>query len=140
MRSSDLPPALLAAYRETLYRVLGEPPFVLQIGQASQALAALYRQHGQRSAAFITACNPGSQLFAEAENIARQQQLENTLAQQGRPWLPGIGEDPYQQWPGEKSCLVLGITPESALALGRQFGQNAIVYCGADAVPELRFC
>ena len=52
-------------------------------------------------------------------------------------FIDGIGCDPSGCWPGEASCLVLGLSIDIARALGTEFEQNAIVWCGADAVPEL---
>ncbi|MGB8634836.1 MAG: DUF3293 domain-containing protein, partial [Rhodanobacteraceae bacterium] len=39
--------------------------------------------------------------------------------------------------PGEHSLLVLGITPDDAVALAREFAQDAILGIGADATPRL---
>lgn len=40
-------------------------------------------------------------------------------------------------WPPEKSLLILEIEREEAHELGRQFGQNAIVYGKSGGTPEL---
>ncbi|UUZ55406.1 DUF3293 domain-containing protein [Massilia sp. H-1] len=45
--------------------------------------------------------------------------------------------DPKREWPSEPSFLVRGLSLEDASALGRQLRQNAIVWCGADLVPQL---
>src|SRR5690606_11855210 len=70
--ASSLDPALLQAYRETDYIVQAGPDFVLHVDQYCAALAAYYGQHGIGSGCVITACNPYSQLLADAENQARQ--------------------------------------------------------------------
>ena len=59
------------------------------------------------------------------------------LAGRGFPCLPGVGQHPTNGWPGEPSVLALGVSRKEAVALGRQFGQNAVVWSGADGVPEL---
>ncbi|TXH37992.1 MAG: DUF3293 domain-containing protein [Burkholderiaceae bacterium] len=41
------------------------------------------------------------------------------------------------QWPGEDSFLVLGINLEAVKTLGRRFGQNAVLWCDATAIPQL---
>ena len=41
------------------------------------------------------------------------------------------------QWPGEDSFLVLGISLEAVKTLGRRFGQNAVLWCDATAIPQL---
>jgi hypothetical protein len=48
-----------------------------------------------------------------------------------------MGQHPSNKWPGEEIFLVLGLYFEAAKALGERFGQNAIVWCGIDAVPQL---
>lgn len=128
---------LLAAYRKTHYKVFADPAFTLYVGEHSPALAQRLNQAVQPTAAFISACNPHSQLLGSAENSLRQKALASTLASGGWEFLHGIGEDPAQQWPGEASFLVLGISQEKAEALAHQFGQNAILFCTAEAIPEL---
>ena len=61
-------PTLITAYQSTLYRVLEGGDFVLRVGEPSPSLLALYRVHAVSCAAFITACNPLSQLLSDAEN------------------------------------------------------------------------
>jgi hypothetical protein len=139
MPHNEIPEGLLAAYLQTEYWVHGEPAFLLQIDQTSEALKALYREFHVQSAAFITAYNPWSKTLSEAENRARQSQLETSMAGLGFPILPGIGQDPSGEWPGEVSCLVLGIDQETALRVGREYEQNAIVWCGTDTCPTLVF-
>jgi hypothetical protein len=51
--------------------------------------------------------------------------------------LDGIGQHPDNGWPGEDSLLALGVSLADALLLGRRFGQDAVVWAGADAVPRL---
>jgi hypothetical protein len=51
--------------------------------------------------------------------------------------IPGIGQHPTGSWPGEPSYLVPGLARAAALELGRQFAQNALIWAGDDAVPEL---
>lgn len=40
-------------------------------------------------------------------------------------------------WPTERSYFALGLALEPAKEIGIQFGQDAIVWVGADAVPQL---
>lgn len=128
---------LTQAYRETDYRVLGETPMTLRIGEHSPALAALMARHGVAACAFITACNPRSQLLDEAENARRQQALAAELRARKLPCLAGVGEHPRGGWPDEPSFLVLGLSRQAADELGQRYQQNAVVWCAADAVPEL---
>ena len=134
---SEIPSPTLTAYLETDYRVFSEPPFALCIGAASETLLKLYCQYGADCATFVTACNPYSQQVEAAANAARQAELESELKQRGLKFIAGEGRHPAGGWPAEASFLVLGISREEAMDLGRRYEQNAVVWCGADAVPEL---
>ena len=137
MAPSRIPASTLAAYCETDYRVEAQPPFILKVGRASQALLALHRQYDVRSSAFITACNPYSFLLPDNQNAQLQQRLAQMLTRDGWPYLSGSGQHISGPWPAEASYLVLGIDRAAAARLGRTFEQNAVIHCGADCVPEL---
>ncbi|MFA5522307.1 MAG: DUF3293 domain-containing protein [Castellaniella sp.] len=132
---------LLRAYRQTDYHVFHCPAFVLRVDEHHADLAALHRHWGVDCSAYITACNPHSRLLTAAENRCRQLVLESDLRQAGHAFLRGIGRHPGQNpgndWPGEDSVLVLGLTREEAAALGRRHEQNAILWSGPDAVMQL---
>jgi hypothetical protein len=51
--------------------------------------------------------------------------------------IPGIGVHPTGEWRGEPSYLVPGLSRAAAEELGSRFEQNALIWSGADAVPEL---
>ena len=133
---SEIPAAILSAYLETDYHVFSEPPFALRIKQPSEPLANLFRQYKTSCAAFLTACNPFSRKLDDAANAERQVELAKELTQRGRSFIEGEGRHPSGNW-AEPSYLVLGLSLDEAKKLGRQFEQNAIVWCGADTVPEL---
>lgn len=137
MSGSEIPPELIAAYRSTNYRVLGQEPFVMNIGQSSKPLQKLYDEHCCRSAAFITAWNPFSQPTDDAENSRLQALLETELSVASTALFAGMGEDPSGQWPGEKSTLALGLSLTNARSIGIRFKQNALVWMDQDAKPEL---
>ena len=132
-----IPAELLAAYRETEYRVSGDAPFVLRIGEESPLLRQLHARHGVTSSAFITASNPLSQPCSAAFNARRQQQLAAELRQQHQPFIEGEGAHPGNGWPPEASFLILGLALPAAKTFGRQWEQNAIVYCTVDARAQL---
>jgi hypothetical protein len=134
---SDIPRDTIQAYLETHYQVLGETPATLQIGQFNPVLAALHDACHVACSAFVTACNPFSQSLDSQANAARQAALAHELEALGLTGIEGIGKHPTNNWPGESSFLVLGMTLDAARALGKKHGQNAIVWCGADAVPQL---
>lgn len=128
---------LLQAYRATDYHVEAAVPFVWRVGQASPDLLHLYAKHQCECAAFLTACNPFSEIAAELENEVRQAGLANELRKRGLHFFNGIGQDTLGAWPGEPSFFVLGLSLEAAKRLGREQDQNALIWCGPDAVPLL---
>lgn len=125
------------AYMETDYCVSSEPPFILRVGVPNEQLVKLYKQSKIRSGTFITACNPFSQNVGEIINAARQAELAKDLSQRSLTFFESIGKHPSGDWNGEPSYFVLGLSLEAAKALGKKYDQNAIVWCGADAMPEL---
>lgn len=125
------------AYRETDYRVQDDPPFTLHIGEPSPALAAAQRQQGVDCSAYVSACNPLGQRLAARDNAARHAALGRELADRGLAWREGIGQHPVGDWPGEPSYLVFGLDLDAARRLGQRLAQNAIVWSGADARPQL---
>lgn len=130
--------ALLVAYRATRYRVTQDPhDFTLRVGEPSEDLLDLYSNFGVLSAAFLTAHNPFSEPVSKEANEAAQMALLGLLTASGAPFLHGRGEGEDGDWPPEPSVLVLGLTREDAEAIGRRFDQNAILWCGPDAVPIL---
>jgi hypothetical protein len=137
LTDSLVAPATVAAYRETEYRVGGQGGLVLRVGQRSRDLLAAHSSAGVDCSAFVTACNPHSAPLSAAANLERQAALAEELRRLGFAYREGIGQHPDNGWPGEPSFLVLGISLEDARALGERYGQNAIVWSGADAVPQL---
>jgi hypothetical protein len=128
---------VIQAYRETEYRVLAEPPFILAVGIASSELTGLYQTRKVACATFITAFNPFSRELALDENHRRQAELAKELTRRGLGFVDGVGQHPSGNWPGEPSFLVFGLALEAAKSLGQSLEQNAIIWCGAECVPDL---
>lgn len=136
--STLVPPQLVVAYLTTDYHVFGRHGgFTLCIGHHAPALAALFAETGTTSAVFITAANALSQPTDEQVNGERLDQLHRDLAAIGGPILTGEGQGQDPSWPAEKSFLALGMPLAQARILGEKYGQNAIVWVGEDAVPQL---
>jgi hypothetical protein len=132
---------LIAAYRSANYRVESScETFVLRIDQYSEPLARLFAASDHHCAAFVTACNPLGALQTIEANRTATSRLAGRLRQlakgEGRVFT-GTGCDLARTWPEENSFLVLGLDLDAARALGREFGQNAIVWAGNDAIPRL---
>lgn len=126
---------MLAAYRRAEYRVGAQ--WSLRIGQHCPALAAWQQRQAVDGSTFISAVNPRSRRLSERENRRRHRRLKAWLDEAGLRYLEGAGVDPDGDWPPEPGFLVAGLDRDSAIALGRQFDQNAVVWSGADAVPQL---
>jgi hypothetical protein len=136
--STEVPPGLVVAYLATDYHVFGRyGGFTLRIGHHAPALAALFAETNAASAVFITSANPLSQPTDEQVNAERLDQLYADLAATAGPILTGEGQGQDPSWPAEKSFLALGIPQAQARILGEKYGQNAIVWVGEDAVPQL---
>lgn len=135
---SEIHDDLLKAYLETRYEVFGSTasPLTLQIGESNARLKDAYKKHGVQSAILITSYNPLGEKLPDAENRARHEDLMEFLLFGRYPNWQGRGYHPSGDWE-EKSALALGVSCHSARWLGNKFGQNAIVWVGADAVPRL---
>ncbi len=127
----------IQAYLETGYHVHGDAPATLRVGTFCSGLAELHQAHRVDCSAFITACNPYSQVLSERFNTDSQNVLAGELERRALPYIGGMGQHPSNQWLGEASFLVLGLALDAAKTLGVQFEQNAIVWSGSDAVPQL---
>lgn len=127
---------LIEAYESADYCIFADPELVLKIGEPSARLDALLEQEGATTAAFVTAANPRSQKKSAAENASALSALDQLIAASGYPWRAGEGRAPDGSW-AEPSRLVIGIYRGNAEALGRLFGQNAIVFMEKGAAPEL---
>ncbi len=134
---SGLDLVLVTAYRETDYRVTEGESFVLRVDEPCLELLGLYRAKNVSCAAFITAYNPFSQELTDAENAVRQTELAAELRRRSLSYFGGVGQHPSGGWSGEPSFLALGLALEAAKSLGKAYEQNAIIWCGADAVPNL---
>jgi hypothetical protein len=134
---SKIPSETIQAYLETEYFAFGDASTTLRVGQANRQLAALHKAHDVNCSAFVTACNPFSQNCSDEFNAASQEALACELKRLGLMVIEGIGTHPSNEWPGEPSYLVPGLSLEGAKALGRQYRQNAILWCADDATPQL---
>lgn len=75
--------------------------------------------------AIMTAKNPGAGVVLTAEeNTARNEALKADLDAAGLKHIPATG---VHERPDEKSFIVLGITEEQALELGRKHGQGSVL-------------
>ena len=126
--NSDQAWALWCAYRNTVYiAVLDERELHIRIDRATTDLDTALVRRGVATWAFITAWNPLSQMLSRAENDARHAKLIEEASAWHFETGVGRGEPADGAWVPEASVLVLGINQSEALALGRRYGQLAIV-------------
>jgi len=84
-----------------------------------------YPDPSGRPIAVITAHNPGGQPAGEAANAAAQRELEAELDRRGLPWWRADSAD--SPWTHvEQSAAVPGLALPDAIALGAEFGQEAV--------------
>jgi hypothetical protein len=138
LAQSEIPTDKIKAYRDTQYRVAWDgDPFTLMIDTRSEALSRLYATTGQACGVFITAFNPFGQIQSNEANEAAHVRLGNYLRALTPRVIEGVGADPNGAWPEEKSFFALGINLVTARLLGSRVHQDAVVWVGEDAVPQL---
>ena len=136
--TTQIHPDKVKAYLATDYR-LGHAAqdIVLTIGQRSERLAALFAAKGVNCGAFLTAYNPRGTLQPEAANHLAHAQLATQLEQLGHEVIAGAGSEKGTDWAAEESYFALGLALAPAKGIGTHFDQDAIVWVGADAEPQL---
>jgi len=141
-KTTQIHPDKVRAYLATSYR-LGHTAqdIVLTIGQRSDRLAALFASSDVDCGAFLTAYNPRGTQQSDAANDLAHAQLAAQLHGLGQGMdlqaIEGSGSEEGTDWPAEKSYFALGLDLETSKAIGTHFDQDAIVWVGADAVPQL---
>jgi hypothetical protein len=125
---------LLQAYKSTKYKLF-KPNLIIQIGVLNNELNDLLGKNNATEWAYITAYNPFSRVLTDIENQSRHLELKELtrsyLTYEGH----GVRTDP--SWEPELSLLIIGISKEEAILIGKKFEQNAIVYGTINIVPEL---
>lgn len=135
---SEVPVAKRIAYLRTQYRLgFGPDSIVLEIDSHSGHLAAQFAEYGVACGAFITAYNPEGTQQSDDANARDHAALKAKVLSLGHPFVEGEGTAVSGDWPPERSVFVYGMDQATACVLGREFRQDAIVWVGADAVPQL---
>lgn len=121
---------LRAMYEANEYpAVVDGVPIALRHGEGCPALDAALARRGLASAAYVTAYNPHPAVLTLEANAAAQARLRERIARFEIVCAPGGwpagAPDPRSE--REPSLLVLGISPEEVLAVGRAFGQAGVV-------------
>ena len=116
---------LLKAYTETTYNVF-EQNISIKIGEENSVLNDLLLKFNCVVWAYLTACNPHSELELDEFNEKKNNQLKDDLKQY--VVFDGEAVGPDLAWKPERSFLVLGINKEEAIKLGKSYKQHAIVF------------
>jgi hypothetical protein len=117
------------AYLATDYVVqIDGKDLVLRPNERSPAVDRVLSRFKVRGVAFVTAFNPYSRMRGKCANLAAHAALVASLRREGKRFVEGYGQDHDKLWPAEKSVLIFGVIRAAAGAMGRQFGQNAIVF------------
>ena len=136
--TTQIHPDKIRAYEATDYR-LGhtDQDIVLTIRKRSERLATLFAGKGVNCGAFLTAYNPRGAVQSDEANDRAHAQLAAKLNELRVQAIEGSGSEEGTDWPSEKSFFALDLALEPAKAIGTHFDQDAIVWVGADAVPQL---
>jgi Protein of unknown function (DUF3293) len=127
----------LNAYYNSKY-IVPDLTMTVLIGQENKQLLEILLGNGVSTFCFITAFNPYSMRLEDEENEKRNQELARKLKKY--PHYEGYGTDQEELWQPEMSFLVLGITKEDAIELGKKYEQNALVFGEIESdrvIPQL---
>lgn len=128
----------IRAYEATIHKIqINGAPITLWVGQYEPRLLGIYAAYEANCAALITAYNPWGEQQGQELNLADHQSLGDYLRSFSSNILTAEGAHPEGTWPPEPGYFVLGMSEDSAIAAGLQFRQDAVVWIGADAVPQL---
>lgn len=119
------------AYQTAIYKAAGVA-FTLSEQPTGTVL------FGGRPFAIITAHNPRSERLSDAENQERHEELEREIQKLSLEYTPSTGASPDGTWV-EEGFAVFDIALDSALELGRKYGQHAILWGEGERVA-LAWC
>ena len=125
------------AYRSAVYEVYTDNKTIQLFIAENNPQIDLLSRHNYFSWALVTAYNPHSQCLSPAENHQRHQSMLELLQVRDYVLFDGVGKDSNGLWTPEVSVLILGIQRQDALALGKMFCQNAIVYGELNKISQL---
>lgn len=126
------------AYQDAIYEVYYcQKNIQLLIDLLNPELDLILEKYDCITWALITAFNPYSQCLTAAENQQRHQSLIECLRSQNLTFLDAVGKDRDGVWTAEQSVLIVGIALEKAIAIGKKFQQNAIVFGELEKISQL---
>ena len=114
------------AYLETIYTA-GEISWVFSPVEAGLPL------YGGRRFSLITAANPRSEAWNNADNAGRNRQMQLEIAAKGWAFEASIGSSPSGDWL-EHGFLIWDAPLDEVVQIGRRYEQNAICHGEAGRV------
>jgi hypothetical protein len=128
----------IIAFQKTIYTVFtGVEKISFTIGTRSDELKNLFCSKNEKTGVFITAFNAYGQIQSDNMNKVSNENLLFDLTKLAEYVYLGQGADPTGNWPPEVSFLALGVDIKTSKELGQKHHQDAIVWIGEGAVPEL---
>jgi hypothetical protein len=117
-------PSAWSAYVGAVMRIEA-PGGMFWVRPAPRASTGEYPDPEGRPIYVLTAHNPGGQVIPDTENARAEERLTAELERRGLTWWPAAGGDP--SWTHvEPGAAVIGADEDDMLALGAEFGQDAI--------------
>ena len=127
--TGDISPVLWSAYESTVFcATLDGTEIRIRPGEMHAPLDHALEARSVTTWAYVTAWNPGSRELSSRENDARHERLKEDIVRLGFEAFEGEGQLTHAAWVPERSLLVLGVPASEAVAIGRRYGQNAIVF------------
>ena len=115
-----------SAYLETVYTAGG-------ISWLFSPIDTGLELYDGRRFALITAANPRSEAWSDADNDQRNEAMRLEIAAKGWAFEESVGSSPSGDW-RESGCLIWDAPLEAVLKIGQSHGQNAICYGEAGRV------
>jgi hypothetical protein len=118
-------PSAWSAYVSAMMRIEA-PGGVFWVRPAPQAsTTGEYPDPEGRPIYVLTAHNPGGRVAPDTANALAEKRLTAELERRGLTWWPAAGGDP--SWTHvEPGAAVIDVAEDDVLALGAEFGQDAI--------------
>ena len=138
MSKTQISDEKIRAYQATDYRLgHSNDDIILNIGKPSPRLLELFEDNNVSCGAFLTAYNPQGAQQSDAANDLAHAKLAKDLTDLGVRMIEGSGSEEGTDWPSERSYFALGLPLETASKIGTDADQDAIVWVGADGIPQL---
>ena len=129
-----------AIFNETVYEaLLPTGTQLISLNNTNAWLDDILNEKKKDTWAFITAFNPLPKILASDINNKRQDELIQIVENWGYTYFKGHGRAPDNSWI-EECVLILGISLTSAIEIGNDFGQMAILFGKKHETAEIVYC